>query len=97
MQSLLRWSIENSTPLDSAATTDHSPVENKNLDPGIIDMILGRPDAELMKEDMSLAVDANRSEDERINALDHLEMVKFLSILSSSNVISDSFVADRAD
>ena len=76
MQSLLRWSIENSTPLDSAAATDRPPVENKNLDPGIIDMILGRPDAELMKEDMSLAVDANRSEDERISALDHLEMVK---------------------
>ena len=76
MQSLLRWSIENSTPLDSAAPTDGPPVEHKNLDPGIIDMILGKPDAELMKEDMVVAVDANRSEDDRINALDHLEMVK---------------------
>ena len=82
MQSLLRWSIENSTPLDSSssnssAPTDRAPpvVEHKNLDPAIIDMILGKPDAELMKEDMSIAVDANRSEDDRINALDHLEMV----------------------
>ena len=74
MQSLLRWSIENSTPLDSAPSDDRPPVERKNLDPAIIDMILGKPDAELMKEDMSVAVDANRSEDDRINALDHLEM-----------------------
>ena len=74
MQSLLRWSIENSTPLDSAPS-DRPPVERKNLDPAIIDMILGKPDAELMKEDMSLAIDTNQSEDDRINALDHLEMV----------------------
>ena len=88
MQSLLRWSIENSTPLDSAPT-DRPPVERKDLDPAIIDMILGKPDAELMKEDMSLAVDPNRSEDDRINALDHLEMVKKYPILfkSSSNII----------
>ena len=88
MQSLLRWSIENSTPLDSAPT-DRPPVERKDLDPAIIDMILGKPDAELMKEDMSLAVDPNRSEDDRINALDHLEMVKKDPILfkSSSNIL----------
>ena len=74
MQSLLRWSIENSTPLDSALA-DHPAVERKDLDPAIIDMILGKPDAELMKEDVTIAVDVNRSEDDRINALDHLEMV----------------------
>ena len=74
MQSLLRWSIENSTPLDSALT-HHPAVERKDLDPAIIDMILGKPDAELMKEDVKIAVDVNRSEDDRINALDHLEMV----------------------
>ena len=76
MQSLLRWSIENASP-----PTDRPPVDPKNLDPAIIDMILGKPDAELMKEDMSVAVDANRTEDDRINALDHLEMVKVLTHL----------------
>ena len=84
MQSLLRWSIENSTPLDSAPS-DRPPVERKNLDPAIIDMILGKPDAELMKEDMSVAVDANRSEDDRINALDHLEMASPHLISNSNN------------
>jgi len=73
MESLLRWSIENSTPQDNAPT-DH-PIERKDLDPAIIDMILGKPDAELMKEDMAIATDVKRSEEERIDALDHLEML----------------------
>lgn len=38
-------------------------------------MILGRPDAELMKEDMGVATDPLKTEDERVAALDHLEMV----------------------
>jgi hypothetical protein len=77
MQSILRWSLENSTPLDSNAT-DRPPVERKDLDPAIIDYILGKPDSEQMKEDMVVAVDASKDEDERISALDHLEMVSFL-------------------
>ena len=96
MQSLLRWSIENSTPLDSAPT-DRPLVEHRNIDPAIIDAILGKPDAELMKEDMSLAVDANRSEDDRINALDHLEMVKSSSNIINSDSDHPSLAVDRAD
>jgi len=73
MDGLLRWSIQNSTPLDEAAR--NAPLERKDLDPGIIDMILGRPDSELMKEDMAIATDASRDEDDRVNALDHFEML----------------------
>ncbi|KAF4574912.1 hsp70 nucleotide exchange factor fes1 [Pleurotus pulmonarius] len=69
MQSLLRWSIENS---DGSAP---DPSRVKDLDPGIIDMILGKPDAVQMKEDLSVAVDEARSEEDRISALDHLEML----------------------
>ena len=76
MQSILRWSIENSTPLDNAAS-DRPPIERKDLDPAVIDLILGKPDAVQMKEDMDVAVDVNRSEDDRISALDHLEMVSY--------------------
>ncbi|KAF9481583.1 Fes1-domain-containing protein [Pholiota conissans] len=74
MQSILRWSIENSTPLDATAS-DRPPTERKDLDPGVIDLILGKPDAVQMKEDMDIAMDVNRSEDDRISALDHLEML----------------------
>lgn len=68
MQSLLRWSIENSTQ-------EAPPVDRQKLDPGIIDMILGRPDSELMKECMAIALDESRSEEDRIDALDQFEMV----------------------
>jgi hsp70-interacting protein len=75
MQSLLRWSIENSATQVGAPSNGSSPSERQNLDPGIIDAILGKPDSDQMKEDLAIAVDTTRSEDERVEALDHLEMV----------------------
>ncbi|KAK0203951.1 adenyl-nucleotide exchange factor, partial [Desarmillaria ectypa] len=69
MESLLRWSIEHSGP--SAGP----PQPRTDLDPGVIDVILGKSDAELMKEDLAVAIDPHRSEDARVEALDHLEML----------------------
>ena len=71
MQSLLRWSIENSSN-DVASP----PARRTDLDPGIIDAILGRPDSELMKEALAKAQDASLDESARLTALDDLEMVK---------------------
>ena len=71
MDSLLRWSIEHSTPRG----TDASPPTRKDLDPGIIDHLLGKPDAVLMKEALEVALDENRDEDARIQALDDFEML----------------------
>ena len=46
MDALLRWSIENS----SRGTVSGGPdIPKQPLDPGIIDAILGKPDAEQMK------------------------------------------------
>ena len=73
MQSLLSWSIENSVTQAGAPSNGSS--ERQALDAGIIDSILGKPDSEQMKEDLAIAVDTTRSEDERVEALDHLEMV----------------------
>ena len=80
MQSLLRWGIENS---DGTAHEDGSqPRPLQNLDPGIIDAILGRPDAELMKEALAVAVDEAKEEEARLAALDDFEMVSdFCSLL----------------
>ncbi|TBU42702.1 nucleotide exchange factors-like protein [Dichomitus squalens] len=72
MESLLRWSIANSTPQDA---NQPPPRPRTDLDPGIIDAILGKPDAELMKEALAVAVDEKRDEDERIQALDDFEML----------------------
>ncbi|KAH7100366.1 Fes1-domain-containing protein [Auriculariales sp. MPI-PUGE-AT-0066] len=72
MQSLLRWGIENSDPeqLREAQTAPRQP-----LDPAIIDHILGKPDAVRMKESLEVAVDDTKTEDERVAALDELEML----------------------
>ncbi|KAG1721961.1 armadillo-type protein [Suillus lakei] len=70
MQSLLRWSVENSTP-----STGPAPTTTNKLDPGIIDHILGKPDAQLMKEALSVGLDERQAEDDRLQALDDLEML----------------------
>lgn len=70
MQSLLRWGIENSTPGDRAAAS-----ERKDLDPAIIDHVLGKPDAQLMKDALEVALDDSKDEDQRITAMDNLEML----------------------
>ena len=81
MQSILRWAIENSDPQPSETPSQGEQRTLKDLDPGIIDMILGKPDSEQMKEDMAVATDPSKSEDDRINALDHLEMVRFSFVM----------------
>lgn len=68
MESLLRWSIEHSSPGEAAT-------EKRNIDPAIIDYILGKPDAQLMKEALNVALDVSKDEDQRIAAMDNLEMV----------------------
>ncbi|KAJ7756351.1 nucleotide exchange factor Fes1-domain-containing protein [Mycena metata] len=73
MESLLRWGIENSTPQNDASNPPPAP--RQDLDPATIDMILGKSDAELMKEDMAVAVDDTQPEPSRIDALDHFEML----------------------
>lgn len=75
MESLLRWSIENSTP------SAQPPAPRQNIDPGIIDMILGKPESELMKEALAVAMDAEQTEDTRLNALEDFEMVRGRCIL----------------
>jgi hypothetical protein len=77
MESLLHWGITNSSAnADGAgASTSAGITERKDLDPAIIDHILGRPDAELMKEALAQAQDASLPDDARVQALDDLEMV----------------------
>jgi hypothetical protein len=49
MESLLRWGIENSTDGNGSGAPQPPPQDISKLDPGIIDMILGRPDSVKMK------------------------------------------------
>ncbi|KAF8629459.1 hypothetical protein AX15_003438 [Amanita polypyramis BW_CC] len=77
MQSLLTWGIQNSTEESRAI------VDRQKLDPGIIDAILGRPDSVLMKEALDVALDENKSDSERIDALDQFEM--FIEQIDNAN------------
>lgn len=77
MQSLLRWSIENS-PASGQQDGDggqQASAQPRQIDPAIIDTILGKPESELMKEALAVAVDTEKSEDDRLQALDNFEMV----------------------
>ena len=71
MDSLLRWSIENSTP----RSADAPPPARKDIDPEIIDYILGKSDAVLMKEALEIALDESKGDEGRIRALGDLEML----------------------
>ena len=59
MESLLRWGIANSAPQDG---NQPPPQARTDLDPGIIDAILGKSDAELMKEALAVAVLVDEAE-----------------------------------
>jgi hsp70-interacting protein len=96
MQSLLRWSIENSS-LQGESQSNSAPAVRRDLDPGIIDTILGRPDAELMKEDLAVALDSSKSEDNRVDALDHLEMVRYSIFRVLWPALRLVNIVDRAD
>ncbi|KAH8822560.1 adenyl-nucleotide exchange factor [Flagelloscypha sp. PMI_526] len=71
MERLLRWGLEN-TP---AGTSEAPSPSRQPLDPGVIDAILGKSDAEQMKDDMAVALDSSKKENERVEALDHFEML----------------------
>jgi hsp70-interacting protein len=73
MESLLRWSIQNTTPGSVPAAAPAAP--RAPLDPGIIDHILGVPDSVLMRNALAAALDDAADEDARVAALDELEML----------------------
>ncbi|KAJ3885073.1 Le.MFB2 [Lentinula edodes] len=94
MQSLLRWGIENSTPQNTNTTPNTTtptpnttnnnnapPARRTDLHPEIIDLLLGKSDAQLMKEAMAIAVDEGNTEEDRVSALDNLEMVSYFIVV----------------
>ena len=75
MQSLLRWSIENSQPGQGGEVSSQQQAQPRQFDPELIDAILGRPDSELMKEALEKVTNEQSSEDTKLQALDDFEMV----------------------
>ncbi|KAL7412239.1 nucleotide exchange factor Fes1-domain-containing protein [Mrakia frigida] len=82
MNELLQWGITNSVPENGDASELHAVAEEiaagrrKDLmEPGMLEAIMGKSDATLMKEAMTFAVDESKPEEERVIALDNLEML----------------------
>ncbi|KAG8760184.1 hsp70 nucleotide exchange factor fes1 [Serendipita sp. 396] len=75
MESLLRWGIEHSGNPDGSTANQQPPRDISKLDPGIIDLILGKPDPVQMKEALAIALDEKTEEDVRVTALDNFEML----------------------
>ncbi|KAF8313308.1 nucleotide exchange factor Fes1-domain-containing protein [Cantharellus anzutake] len=71
MESLLRWGLTHSDPQGPPPSVQ----PGQKIDPGIIDVILGKPDAVQMKENLAVATDESRSLDDRLTALDNFEML----------------------
>ncbi|KAI0830296.1 armadillo-type protein [Trametes gibbosa] len=72
MEGLLRWGLANSDP---RGPDQPPPQPRSDLDPGVIDILLGKPDSELMKEALTVAVDQTKDENDRLQALDNFEML----------------------
>ena len=87
MQSILRWSLENTEAQGSPSGSDGNRQPPRTLDPGIIDAILGKPDSEQMKEALACAVDESKDEDARLTALDDFEMVRKLSAYVCNGIL----------
>ncbi|GAW03824.1 adenyl-nucleotide exchange factor [Lentinula edodes] len=63
------------TTTNAANTANAPPSRRPDLNPEIIDLLLGKSDAVLMKEAMAIAVDEGNTEEDRVSALDNLEML----------------------
>ncbi|KAG8813351.1 hsp70 nucleotide exchange factor fes1 [Serendipita sp. 399] len=75
MESLLRWGIEHSGNPDGSTSNPQPPADISKLDPGVIDIILGKSESVQMKEALAIALDETADEDARVVALDDFEMV----------------------
>lgn len=71
MEQLLRWGITNSDPNAPPPTA----TQRQALDPGVIDAILGKSDAEKMKEYLTIGADFNQPEELREQSLDEFELL----------------------
>ncbi|PWN90767.1 Fes1-domain-containing protein [Acaromyces ingoldii] len=86
LDDLLKWSIaqQGADPDARAANgqTMHDVAADLQAgrrpdlaDPGLYDALMGKNEAQMMKEELSAAMDTSRSEDDRVTALDNFEML----------------------
>ncbi|CAO1637408.1 unnamed protein product [Parajaminaea phylloscopi] len=89
MDALLKWSVKNqdgSGPSSSELADDIKAGKRPDLDPKVLDAIMGKSEAQMMQEELTAAVDSRRSEEDRETALDNFEML--IESIDNANLIS---------
>lgn len=103
MNQLLNWSIRKAQEAEEKGIKPEVKPYDKSelqaggrLDPAIIDHILGKPDAVMMREFLDIAVDAKRPTEVRAEALEEFEMV-CQNFGYVGTAIESSSIADTAN
>lgn len=88
MNALLKWSVKNQGGAgpSSKLAEDIKAGKRPDLDPKVIDAIMGKSEAQVMQEELTVAVDEKRSEDDRETALDNFEML--IESIDNANLIT---------
>lgn len=76
---------EDAAPSTSGATAA-APVQPKKFDTAILDHIMGKSEAVIMREKLAIAVDEEQDLSERIMAMDDFEMVSIATGLGVGEV-----------
>lgn len=88
---LLKWSIAQSAPGGGSGDAEADAANHPGIqeiagdiasgrrpdlaDPALYDALMGKSEAQMMREELSVALDTNRTESDRIQALDNFEML----------------------
>lgn len=95
---LLKWSIAASNQEGGSAEATDASIQQiagqitsgkrpDLSDPALYDALMGKSEAQMMREELSVALDGRRSEEDRVQALDNFEML-IESIDNANNISS---------
>lgn len=74
----MKWSVQNTdsnAPAASSIAQDIKAGKRPDLDPAVLDSMMGKSEGQMMKEQLAAALNEESSEDDRETALDNFEMV----------------------
>ncbi|PWN18127.1 Fes1-domain-containing protein [Microstroma glucosiphilum] len=91
MDALLKWSMQQQSsdpqaPTPSQLAEDIKAGKRPDLDPKVLEAMMGKSEATMMQEELRAAVDFQRSEDDREVALDNFEML--IESIDNANLIT---------
>ncbi|CAO1624917.1 unnamed protein product [Jaminaea pallidilutea] len=89
MDALLKWSMRNQDPNAPPASEIAEQLaqgKRPDLDPSVLDAMMGKSEAQMMQEELAVAVNEKRSDDDRATALDNFEML--IESIDNANLIT---------